>query len=36
MKRVKFLIELFRRKKPPAARNSCGGSPEMTELAWRR
>jgi hypothetical protein len=24
------------RKKSPAARNSCGGSPEMTELSRRR
>jgi hypothetical protein len=23
-------------KKPPVARNSCGGSSEMTELSWRR
>jgi hypothetical protein len=30
------LGELFRRKKPPAARKSYGGSSEMTELSWRR
>jgi hypothetical protein len=29
------LAELFRRKKPPAARNFCGGSSEMTELSRR-
>jgi hypothetical protein len=23
-------------KRPPAARNSCGGSSEMTKLSWRR
>jgi hypothetical protein len=30
------LAELFQRKKPPAARNFCGGSSEMTELSRRR
>jgi hypothetical protein len=24
------------REKPPAAKNSCGGSSEIAELSWRR
>jgi hypothetical protein len=34
--RVKFLGELFRRKKPPAAKKSCSGSSEIAELSSRR
>jgi hypothetical protein len=36
MKCMKFLSELFRRKKPPVVRKSYGGSSEMMKLLWRR